>query len=141
MEYSRQSDLKVTCIATPDDMEFFGISIDDILDRTPAGFRFLKKAKELCAMTQKVEWTNTAYTLQIIMLPDGRVSFEFSEEIADYVKSLKHSMSMADEQTIAPLKDFIQALEEADEDEARRLVARFERNVRETKLQEGKEEK
>lgn len=54
MEYTRQSDLKVTCIATVDDMDFFGITVDDILDRTEAGLHFLKKVKELCGTTQKV---------------------------------------------------------------------------------------
>ncbi len=44
MEYTRQSDLKVTCIATVDDMDFFGITVDDILDRTEAGLHFLKKS-------------------------------------------------------------------------------------------------
>ena len=71
MEYTRQSDLKVTCIATVDDMDFFGITVDDILDRTEAGLHFLKKVKELCGTTQKVTWTNIAYTLQIAMLPHG----------------------------------------------------------------------
>lgn len=133
MEYSRQSNLKVTCIATPDDMEFFGITIDDILDRTQAGLHFLKKTKQLCAATQKVEWTNVAYTLQIAMLPEGKVSMGFSEEIPDYIENLKHSMIMADEQTLAPLRDFIHTLEKSDEETARKLVARFEKNVHETK--------
>ena len=101
-----------------------------MLDRTEAGTYFLKKAKELCAMTQKVKWTNIAYTLNITMLPDGNVSFEFSECIEDYIASLRHSVVMADEQTKGPLEEFIQALEEADEDGARRLVAHFEQNIK-----------
>ena len=129
MEYSRQSDLKVTCIATVDDMDFFGITIDDIFDRTEAGLRFLKKAKELCAVTQKVTWTNVAYTLQITMLTHGNVSLAFSEEIPDYIENLKHSMIMADKQTMAPLKDFIETLEKSDEDTARKLIARYEKKV------------
>ena len=40
-------------------------------------------------------------------------------------------MAMADEQTRQPLEDFIKMLEKSDEDMARRLVARFERNIRE----------
>ena len=133
MEYSRQSNLKVTCIATPDDMEFFGITMDDILDRTQSGLHFLKKAKELCGITQKVEWTNIAYTLQIAMLPDGGLSLGFSEEIPDYIENLKHSMILADEQTLVPLKEFIATLEKADEETARKLVARFEKKVRQTR--------
>lgn len=131
MEYKKKSDLKVTCIASPEDFEFFGITVDDILDRTPAGYNFLKKAKKLAGTTQHVEWTNVAYTLQISMLRDERVALEFSECIDDYVASLKNSMAMADEQTRQPLEDFIKMLEESDEDMARRLVARFERNIRE----------
>ena len=130
MEYTRQSDLKVTCIATVDDMDFFGITVDDILDRTEAGLHFLKKVKELCGTTQKVTWTNIAYTLQIAMLPHGSLSLGFSEEIPDYIENLKHSMIMADEQTMAPLKDFIETLEKSDEDTARKLVARFDKDAR-----------
>lgn len=52
MEYYKKADLKVECIAAQDDLDFFGITFDDILDRTPQGLHFLKKAKELCAMTE-----------------------------------------------------------------------------------------
>ena len=119
------------CIASKEDFEFFGVSLDDVLDRTEAGMHFLRRVKELCGQTQKVNWTNTAYTLNITMLDNERVSFEFSECIEDYIISLKHSMAMADEQTLGPLKEFIEALENADEKEARNLVAHFEKNTRE----------
>lgn len=131
MEYHKKADLKVECIASNEDLEFFGVSLDDVLERTEAGMHFLRRVKELCGQTQKVEWTNTAYTLNITMLPDERISFEFSECIEDYVISLKHSMAMADEQTLGPLREFIEALENADENEARSLVAHFEKNTRE----------
>lgn len=131
MEYHKKANLKVECIASKDDFEFFGVSLDDVLDRTEAGMHFLRRVKELCGQTQNVNWTNTAYTLNITMLSDERVSFEFSECIEDYIISLKHSMAMADEQTLGPLKEFIEALENADEDEARTLVAHFEKNTRE----------
>ena len=130
MEYHKKADLKVECIATQEDFDFFGITLDDVLDRTEAGMYFLKKAKELCAMTQKVVWTNVAYTLNITMLPDDSVAFEFSECIADYVASLKNSLAMADEETREPLQEFISALEAADEEDGRRLVAYFEKNIK-----------
>ncbi|MEZ3479459.1 MAG: hypothetical protein K1W08_12775 [Lachnospiraceae bacterium] len=129
MEYRKKAALKVECIASKEDFEFFGMTLEDVLDRTEAGIYFLKKAKELCAMTQKVTWTNVAYTLNITMLSDGKVSFEFSECIEDYIVSLRHSLVMADEETKGPLEEFIQALEDASEDEARRLVAHFEQNI------------
>lgn len=130
MEYHKKADLKVECIVSKEDFEFLGASLDDVLDRTEAGMHFLKRVKELCGQTQGVEWTNTAYTLNISMLNDDRVSFAFSECIEDYIVSLKHSMAMADEQTLAPLKEFIEALENADEKEARKLIAHFEKNTR-----------
>lgn len=130
MEYHKKADLKVECVATREDLDFFGITLDDILDRTENGMYFLKKAKELCAMTQGVAWTDVAYTLNITMLPDESVSFEFSERIEDYAVSLRHSLAMADEETRGPLEEFISALETADEDEARRLVAHFEKNIK-----------
>ena len=130
MEYTKQEDLKVTCIASEEDFSFFGITFDDLLDRTEGGFRFLKKAKELAGASQKVEWTNTAYTLQISMLPDGRVALVFSETIPDYIENLKHSMVMADQETMEPLTEFIKTLEETDEVNARKLIARFEKNIR-----------
>ena len=130
MEYHKKANLKVECIATQEDFDFFGITLDDIIDRTESGMYFLKKAKELCAMTQGVVWTNVAYTLNITMLPDGSVSFEFSECIEDYVMSLRHSLAMADEETRGPREEFISALEEAGEDEGRRLVSHFEKNIK-----------
>ncbi len=130
MEYAKKSDLKVECIVSEDDFDFFGITPDDILERTPAGINFLKKAKDLCAITQKVTWTNTAYTLRITLLSDKRMSLEFSERISDYAASLKNSMQLADEATRQPLKEFIEALETSDEQTARELVARFEKNTR-----------
>ncbi len=130
MEYHKKANLKVECIATQEDFDFFGITFDDIIDRTESGMYFLKKAKELCAMTQGVVWTNVAYTLNITMLPDDSVSFEFSECIEDYVMSLRHSLAMADEETRGPLEEFISALEEAGEDEGRRLVSHFEKNIK-----------
>lgn len=134
MEYHKKADLKVECIAAQEDFDFFGITLDDVLDRSEAGMHFLKKVKELCAMTQKVEWTNVAYTLNITMLPDERVSFEFSECIEDYIVSLKHSLSMADEATRGPLEEFISALEGAGENEGRKLVAHFEKNIKNERM-------
>ena len=133
MEYKKLGDLKVNCIASNDDLDFFGITLEDLLDRTQQGYHFLKKVKELSAMNQKITWTNIAYTLQISMLEDGKISLTFSEEIPDYIESLKHSMVMADQETMEPLKEFITALENAEEEDARKLVARFEKNVRQTK--------
>ena len=67
------------------------------------------------------------------MLEGGKISLTFSEEISDYIESLKHSMVMADQATMEPLKEFITALENTVEEDARKLVARFEKNVRQTK--------
>lgn len=130
MRYIKKAELKVQCIADQEDLDLFGVTLDDILDRTEAGMRFLVRAKELCAMTQKVEWTNVAYTLNIAMLTDGSVSFEFSECLADYITSLEHSLALADDETREPLKGFIKALKEADEEDGRRLVAHFEKNIK-----------
>lgn len=141
MEYHKKADLKVACIASQEDMDFFGITFDDILDRTEAGMRFLKKAKELCAMTQKVAWTNVAYTLNITMLADGRVSFEFSERLDDYIAGLKQSLAMADSQTRGPIEEFITALEQADEESGRKLVAHFEKNIKKEQEMAGHENK
>lgn len=133
MEYKKLGDLKVNCIASNDDLEFFGITLEDLLDRTQQGYHFIKKVKELAGMNQKITWTNIAYTLQISMIEDGKLSLTYSEEIPDYIESLKHSMVMADQVTMEPLKEFITALENAGDEDARKLVARFERNVRQTK--------
>lgn len=133
MEYKRLGDLKVSCIASSDDLDFFGVVLDDLLDRTQQGYQFIKKVKELAGMNQKIVWTNIAYTLQISMLEQGKISLTYSEEIPDYIESLKHPMVMADQATMEPLKEFISTLEKAEEEDARKLVARFERNVRHTK--------
>jgi hypothetical protein len=71
-----------------------------------------------------------AYTLNIAMLSDGRVSFEFSECLEDYIASLKNSVIAADEKTRGPMEEFIAALENSDEESGRRMVAKFENNIR-----------
>ena len=87
-------------------------------------------------MTQKVEWTNVAYTLNITMLPGSRVSFEFSECIADYIAGLKHSLVMADSETRGPIEDFIRTLEHSGAEDGRRLIAHFEQNVKDVKKEQ-----
>lgn len=130
MIYNKKADLKVECIVSQEDFTFFGVTFDDVLDRTEAGMYFLKKLKELCAMTQKIEWTNVAYTLNITMLANGSVSFEFSESISDYVKGLKNTLVMADEETKPSLEEFISTLEQLDEESGRNLVAHFEQSIK-----------
>lgn len=130
MVYNKKGDLKVECIVSQEDFAFLGATLDDVLDRTETGVHFLKRLKELCAMTQKVTWTNIAYTLNITMLAEGSVSFEFSECIADYVKSLKNTLVMADKETRPSLEEFITTLEHLDEESGRRLVAHFEQSIK-----------
>lgn len=138
MVYNKKGDLKVECIVSQEDFAFLGATLDDVLDRTETGVHFLRKLKELCAMTQKVTWTNIAYTLNITMLAKGNVSFEFSECIADYVKSLKNTLVMADEETKQPLEEFIATLEHSDEESGRRLVAHFEQSIKSVASMESK---
>ena len=133
MEYRKLDELKVTCVADTEDFAFFGITMDDLMDRTESARRFLQRVKALAGQSQGVEWTNIAYTLQISILSNQRVAFTFSERIEDYIASLRHSMLVADQDTQDPLEEFIKTLENAPEDRARQLVARFEKNVRETK--------
>lgn len=133
MEYKKEAELKVTCIANDDDFALFGVSFDDLLDRTEAGFYFLKKIKELAGVNQNIQWTGIAYSLQITSLPNHQVSLTFSERIEDYIANLKHSMAIADEETKKVMSQFIQALEETDEETARKIISHFEKNIRETK--------
>ena len=53
MEYTRQSDLRVTCIATVDDYGFFGITVDDILDRTRGWTSFPEESQRNCVERPK----------------------------------------------------------------------------------------
>ncbi len=133
MEYRKLDELKVTCIADAEDFAFFGVSLDDLMDRNDVARHFLQRIKALAGQMQGIEWTDIAYTLQISILSDQRVALTFSEMISDYIASLKHSMIATDQETLGPLDEFIKTLEKAPEDRARQLVARFEKNVRETK--------
>lgn len=45
MKYCKKAALKVECIASKEDFDFFGITLEDVLDRTEAGTYFLKKGK------------------------------------------------------------------------------------------------
>lgn len=133
MKYIKEADLKVTCIANEDDFALFGITFDDLLERTQNGYYFLDKIKALAGQKQGIKWTNVAYTLQISMLPSQEVSLTFSEEIEDYIDNLKKSMGLAEGETKNVLKEFIHALETEDEESARTMVSHFENNIRKTK--------
>lgn len=70
------------------------------------------------------------------MLSDGRVSFEFSECLEDYIAGLQHSLVMADSETRGPIEEFIRTLEQSDEESGRKLVAHFEQNVKNVKREQ-----
>lgn len=130
MQYEKIEEYKVACIAEPEDFELFGITIEDILNRTQDGFHFLHKIKELAGVNQKIDWTNTAHTLQINMLSEGRVLIVFSETIADYLVSLRQSMKMMSEENKMAMQQLIDALENAEPDTARKMIRLFEQNIR-----------
>lgn len=133
MRYHKIEDLKIECIADEEDLKLFGITMDDLLERSEKGYFFFRKIKELAGIHEKMEWTNTAYSLQIKVLGENKISVTFSETISDYIINLKQSMALADEAMRPAMEMFIEKLEKEDPDIGRKLIANFEKNVREAR--------
>lgn len=135
MEYRKIEELKVECIAKESDLSLFGITMDDLLERSEKGFHFLRKIKELAGINQKMEWTNIAYSLQMKVISESEIRIIFSETIQDYVDNLKQSLPLADESMQPLLKQFIDRLENEEEETARKMISQFEKNVRDVRLE------
>ncbi len=120
---------KVSCRIDRQDMKQHGIALDDLVNRTPLGRIFLKKAAELSKESTGYEWPGCAYSMQMDIY-DSEVVVVFSERIDDYLYNLRTSTAALSKEQAVQMEKMIAFISMAEEDEARDMIRRFEENVR-----------
>ena len=120
---------KVSCRIDRQDMRQHGITLDDLMNRTPLGKLFLKKAEELSKESTDYEWPDCAYSMKMDIFND-HVMVVLSERIDDYLYNLKTSAAALSGEQAAQMEKMIAFISMAEEDEARDMIRRFEENVR-----------
>lgn len=131
MHIVEEDTYKVSCHIDRRDLRAHGITADDIINRTPLGGLFIKKAAELSKESTNYEWPGCAFSMQIDMYADDFV-LVFSERIDDYIYNLRQSMLALPKEQAGLLDKMIVMISMAEEEEARRIIRNFETNVRES---------
>ena len=120
---------KVSCRIDRLDLRQHGISLDDLMNRSPLGLMFLKKACELAKESTGYKWPDCAYSMQMDIYNNDVVVI-FSERIDDYLYNLRTSVAALPKEQADSLMKMIAFISMAEEDEARDMIRRFEENVR-----------
>lgn len=130
MHIVEEAQYKVSCHVDRKDLRLHGITLDDLINRTPLGNMFIKKAAELSKVGTDYEWPGCAMSMQIDFYPD-EVVLVFSERIDDYIYNLRQSVLALPKEQAANLDKMVVMISMAQEEEAREIIRKFESNVRE----------
>ena len=120
---------KVSCRVDRQDMRQHGITLDDLMNRTPLGKMFLKKASELAKESTDYEWPGCAYSMQMDIY-NSEVVVVFSERIDDYLYNLRTSVAALSGKQAEQMEKLIAFISMAEENEARDMIRRFEESVK-----------
>ncbi len=130
MHIEEMEQYKVACHISRLDLRLYGITVDDIVNRTPLAHLFFTKASELAKNSTDYQWPGCAMSMQMEFYSDDIVLI-FSERIDDYLYNLKQAALTLPEEQAGSLQRMISVIGMSDEEEARELVRKFEKNVRE----------
>ncbi len=129
MHIEEQDIYKVACYIDRRDMREYGISLEDIVERTPLGRMLIQKAAKLSKESTGYEWPGCAFSMQIDVYPDS-IALVFSERIDDYLYNLKQSMAALPKEQAEQLDKMIVMISMAEEEEAWEMVRKFETNIK-----------
>ena len=121
---------KVSCRIDKIDLRQHGITLDDLMNRSPLGQMFLKKAAELAKESTGYDWPGCAFSMQMDIY-NNEVVVIFSERIDDYLYNLRTAVAALDKEQADNMMKMIAFISMAEEDEARDMIRRFETNVKE----------
>lgn len=130
MHIVEEDKYKVSCHINHSDLKAYGITADDIINRTPLGNMFIKNAAQLAKESTDYEWPGCAFSMQIDMYTNDFV-LVFSEQIEDYIYNLRQSMLALPKEQADMMEKMIVMISMAEEEEARTMIRNFENNVRE----------
>lgn len=120
---------KVACYVTRVDLKQHGITIEDLVDRTPLGQMFIKKAVELSKGCTEYEWPHCAYSMQMEFYPK-EIALIFSERVDDYIYNLRQTAMVLSGEQAAQFQHLVDVICVSEEEEARELIRSFEENMR-----------
>lgn len=120
---------KVACYVTRVDLKQHGITIEDLVDRTPLGQMFIKKAVELSKGCTEYEWPHCAYSMQMEFYPQ-EIALIFSERVDDYIYNLRQTAMVLSGEQAAQFQHLVDVICVSEEEEARELIRSFEENMR-----------
>lgn len=120
---------KVSCHVDRRDLRSYGITTEDLMNRTPLGNMFMKKAAELSKESTDYDWPGCAFSMQMELYPEDFVLI-FSERIDDYLYNLRQTANVLPMEQKTSFDELIYMIENATEAEARELIRRFEQNVK-----------
>lgn len=120
---------KVACYVSRIDLKQHGIAVEDLVERTPLGQMFIKRAVELSKGCTEYEWPHCAYSMQMEFYPDGIVLI-FSERVDDYIYSLRQTAMALEGKQAAQFQRMVDVISVSEEDEAREMIRSFEESVR-----------
>lgn len=120
---------KVAVRISESELDECSVTIDDILERSPKGWEYIRMLKDCAIRSTKYEWPGCAFSMEIKVMPEMGMVVIFSETIKDFVKGLKASQKIADHGSIL-IRELINRIDSEDEDGARKIIRDFESNVK-----------
>lgn len=129
MHIVEENRYKVACHVDQRDLKQHGIMVDDLLNRTPLGRIFIKKASELSKESTDYEWPGCGLSMQIDFYSDDIV-FVFSERIEDFVYNLRQAALALPKEQAELFDRMLLMITMSEEEEAREIIRKFEQNVK-----------
>lgn len=120
---------KVACHVSRRDLKLHGIMVEDLVNRTPLGHMFIRRAAELAKGSTDYEWPGCAFSMQMEFYPDDIVLI-FSERIDDYLYNLQQTELTLPKEQAESFHKMINLIRMSEEEEAREIIRSFEQNVR-----------
>lgn len=130
MHIVEEDKYKVACHVERRDLKQHGITPDDLINRTPLGYMFIRKAGEISKTSTGYKWPGCAMSMQMDFY-QNEIVLIFSERIEDFVYNLKQSATVLPKKQAEIFNKMILMITMAEEEVARKMIRNFEQNVKE----------
>lgn len=129
MHIVEEKQYKISCHVDRRDLRQHGITADDLINRTPLGYLFIKKAGEISKASTDYEWPGCGLSMQMDFFQEDIVLI-FSERIEDFVYNLRQTAAALSKEQAEFFDKLIGMITTAPEEEARKIIRSFEQNVK-----------
>ena len=129
MEFEKVADLKVACHVSRRDLKENGITVDDLVNRTPLGMMFIRNSAKAAKAGVDCDWPGCAFSTQMEFYPDDIVIF-YSERIDDYLAGIRQMALALPKEEAENMNRIVEMIAMSEEEIARNFIREFEQNVR-----------